>query len=87
MKRICSAQKNLLTFTEIPHKSAEKCEKLAEIPHKSENLREKSKKSEIFECMNCNRQFKSKYNLNRHIDRYCKEVKNNGDELEQVKNL
>ena len=30
---------------------------------------------------------KSKYNLSRHITRYCKEVKNDGDELEQVKNL
>ena len=55
---LCSTPKNLLTFTEIPHKSAEKCEKLAEIPHKSAEIRIVSPKVEIFECVNCNRQFK-----------------------------
>ena len=72
-KDLCSGHKNLLTFSEIPHKSAEKCEKLAEIPHKSEQKPIIPKKLEIFECVNCNRKFKSKYNLTRHIERYCKE--------------
>lgn len=87
-EELCSGEKNLLTFTEIPHKSAEKCAKLAEIPHKSaEKCEIFSPQVEFFKCINCNRQFKSKYNLNRHISRYCKGSKNDGDELEQVKTL
>ena len=87
IESLCSEGKNLLAFTEIPHKSAEKCAKSPQIQHKSAQISTNSDYEELLICEFCNKKFKTKYNLTRHIERYCKKAKGECDELEQVKNL
>ena len=87
LKELSSEEKNLLTFPEFQHKTAQNFCKPAENQHKPAQTSTNSKSEEIFDCEHCNRQFKTNDNLSRHLKRYCKKAKIQTDELEQVKIL